>query len=132
MTVHRTQLPLLISIVTSIYSVDFHPKEPYVATAGGGRFLSPLLSVVDSNVFIWATDPIFSEEKEDDENTDRLLSTLRGHTNEVTCCRWSPDGRYASRFCLIRSYLATASDDETIRIWIQDMDYVEVYFVCDE
>ena len=132
MTVHRTQLPLLISIVTSIYSVDFHPKEPYAATAGGGWFPSHLLSGVDSNVFIWATDPIFSEEKEDDENTDRLLSTLRGHTNEVTCCRWSPDGRYASRFCLIRSYLATASDDETIRIWIQDMDYVEVYFVCDE
>ena len=131
MMVHTVQLLLLIFIVTSIYSVDFHPKEPYVATAGGGRFSFRLLSVLDSNVFIWATDPIFSEEKEDDENTDRLLSTLKGHTNEATCCRWSPDGRCASCFLLIRSYLATASDDETIRIWIQDMDYVEPSFARD-
>lgn len=27
----------LIFVVTSIYSVDFHPTEPYVATAGGGE-----------------------------------------------------------------------------------------------
>ena len=47
----------------------------------------------DSNILIWSTDPIFSEEKEDDENTDRLLSVLRGHSNVVTCCRWSPDGK---------------------------------------
>ncbi|KAK8833027.1 hypothetical protein WA577_004004, partial [Blastocystis sp. JDR] len=96
------RVPWIGHDVTSIYSIDFHPQEPYVATAGG-----------DSNIFIWSTDPVFSEEKEDDENTERLLSTLRGHTNEVTCCRWSPDGRY----------LATASDDETVRIWTQDLDY---------
>lgn len=25
-----------LNVVTSIYSVDFHPTEPLVATAGGG------------------------------------------------------------------------------------------------
>jgi len=42
---------------------------------------------------IWAVDPIFIEEKEDDENEDRLLSVLKGHSNVVTTCRWSPDGK---------------------------------------
>lgn len=101
MMVDRTHTKQLISVVTSIYSIDFHPQEPYVATAGGGCFPRASVSQVDSNIFIWSTDPVFSEEKEDDENTERLLSTLRGHTNEVTCCRWSPDGRCFSPFQLI-------------------------------
>lgn len=84
----------IIILVTSIYSVDFHPTENYVATAGGGVLNFNCVIVADSNILIWSTDPIFSEEKEDDENTDRLLSVLRGHSNVVTCCRWSPDGRY--------------------------------------
>lgn len=72
-----------------------------MATAGGGCFFPASTSNVDSNIFIWSTDPVFSEEKEDDENTERLLSTLKGHTNEVTCCRWSPDGRCFFAFRII-------------------------------
>ena len=91
--VQRFECNRVIGLVTSIYSVDFHPTENYVATAGGGSLRMWFITFPDSNILIWSTDPIFSEEKEDDENTDRLLSVLRGHSNVVTCCRWSPDGK---------------------------------------
>ena len=80
-------------LVTSVYSIDYHPTEPIVATAGGGDACSRPVIHLDSNVMIWAVDPIFIEEKEDDENEDRLLSVLKGHSNIVTTCRWSPDGK---------------------------------------
>lgn len=74
--------------------------------------------VIDSNVMIWALDPIFSEEKENDETVDRLLSILKGHSNVVTTCRWSPDGKYKLPIILISFRLiASASDDETVRVW---------------
>ena len=66
---------------------------------------------------IWAVDPIFIEEKEDDENEDRLLSVLKGHSNVVTTCRWSPDGKSWKWKSSLDRWLASASDDETIRIW---------------
>ncbi len=67
---------------------------------------------------IWALDPIFSEEKENDETVDRLLSILKGHSNVVTTCRWSPDGKYSCQLVFhLSRLLASASDDETVRIW---------------
>ena len=88
-TLHLTSFHL----VTSVYSIDYHPTAPIVATAGGGETRKVFLIQLDSNVMIWAVDPIFIEEKEDDENEDRLLSVLKGHSNVVTTCRWSPDGK---------------------------------------
>ena len=65
---------------------------------------------------IWALDPIFSEEKENDETVDRLLSILKGHSNVVTTCRWSPDGKYSCQLVFhLSRLLASASDDETVR-----------------
>ena len=60
------------------------------------RYISYLFYIllIDSNIQIWSTEPIFSKEKEDDENTERLLSILKGHSNVVNVCRWSPDGKY--------------------------------------
>jgi WD40 repeat protein len=36
-----------------------------------------------------------------------METDLRGHTSHVLCCAWSADG----------SRLATASDDNTVRVW---------------
>lgn len=67
---------------------------------------------------IWALDPIFSEEKENDETVDRLLSIIKGRSNVVTTCRWSPDGKYSCQLVFhLSRLLASASDDETVRIW---------------
>ena len=55
---------------------------------------------------IWALDPIFSEEKENDETVDRLLSILKGHGNY-----------YCQLVFHLSRLLASASDDETVRIW---------------
>ena len=42
-----------------------------------------------------------------DAATDRVLTTLRGHTGPISCITFSPDGRR----------IATASQDQTIKIW---------------
>ena len=67
------------------------------------RYISYLFYIllIDYNIQIWSTEPIFSKEKEDDENTERLLSILKGHSNVVNVCRWSPDGKYYYCICII-------------------------------
>ena len=89
---------MVIHLVTSIYSVDFHPTEPMIATAGGGMKLVNVIIEIDSNILIWSTEPIFSKEKEEDENVPQLLSVLRGHSDVTSCCRFSPDGRFGHVF----------------------------------
>lgn len=103
----QTRIDGLILVVTSIYSVDFHPTEPMIATAGGGEQFTRPFIILDSNVLLWSTEPIFSKEKEDDENTPRLLSVLRGHSDVTSCCRFSRDGRlgFGSSLILVVSLL---------------------------
>ena len=98
MTVGQIQVDRIIHLVTSIYSVDFHPTEPMIATAGGGMRFVNAITRIDSNVLIWSTEPIFSKEKEEDENVPQLLSVLRGHSDVTSCCRFSPDGRFGHVF----------------------------------
>ena len=45
-----------------------------------------------------------------DTSSGRLIATLTGHRNTVTCCQFSPDG----------SYVATSSLDQTVRVWNSD------------
>ena len=126
MTVGRPQIDRIIDLVTSIYSVDFHPIEPMIATAGGGMIFVNAITRIDSNILIWSTEPIFSKEKEEDENVPQLLSVLRGHSDVTSCCRFSPDGRFGCVFhrsCT--SLLASASNDETIRIWRKTEQSIE-------
>ena len=76
MTVGRLQIDRIIDLVTSIYSVDFHPIEPMIATAGGGMRFVNAITRIDSNILIWSTEPIFSKEKEEDENVRLLFDSL--------------------------------------------------------
>ena len=69
-----------------------------IATAGGGMKLVNVIIEIDSNILIWSTEPIFSKEKEEDENVPQLLSVLRGHSDVTSCCRFSPDGRFGHVF----------------------------------
>ncbi|KAJ1452331.1 WD40-repeat-containing domain protein, partial [Pelagophyceae sp. CCMP2097] len=42
-----------------------------------------------------------------DAETGALVATLEGHTGDVTCCDFSPDGKR----------IVTGSDDTTARLW---------------
>lgn len=64
--------------------VAFHPDGTRIATGSFSR-----------NVFIWDTE------------TSKLVQTLQGHSDLITCVAFSPDGEK----------LASACIDKTIRIW---------------
>lgn len=92
----------------SISSVKFSPDGALLASCGALQFLShpsthihATFSLAADNVAkIWSP---FSGE---------LIRSLNGHTKGLSDISWSPDS----------VYLATASDDHTIRIW--DVDSV--------
>ena len=46
-----------------------------------------------------------------DTETGEILKTLEGHTEGISDIAWSPDGEF----------LASASDDKTIRLWSLEM-----------
>lgn len=56
---------------------------------------------------IWKYDPV--------NNTYIEEAKLEGHTDWVRDVAWSPSN-------LVRSYIATASQDRTVLIWTQDRD----------
>jgi WD40 repeat protein/tRNA A-37 threonylcarbamoyl transferase component Bud32 len=77
-----------------IFSVCWSPDGQRLASAGG----------------VW--DPqkkryVAGEVKVWDQATGRAVLSLRGHTREVTCVCWSPDGQR----------LASASSDQTVKVW---------------
>lgn len=63
----------------------------------------------DNLTKIWKFDP--------SKNSYIEEATLEGHTDWVRDCAWSPS-------ILIRSFIATASQDRTVLIWSQDKDGV--------
>ncbi|MET8977481.1 XRE family transcriptional regulator [Streptomyces sp. NPDC004539] len=71
-----------------VFWLEFHPREPVLATGGGGRESARLWDVTD------AARP-------------RRTAGLVGHDDVVGHLAFSPDGRG----------IATASDDRSVRIW---------------
>ncbi len=79
-----------------INAVDVHPDGSLFATGGG-----------DTKVKLWSMQPCLDAVAEADGSIPRLLATLTGHLGEVTCVRWSRDGRF----------LASSSDDNCVMVW---------------
>ena len=85
-----------------IYSAAFSPNGMYVVTASA-----------DNTARLWKPGLRAKEAANNQSDLDtNCLAVLRGHTDEVTKARFSPDGKY----------VITASDDQTGRIWRADVE----------
>jgi WD40 repeat protein len=82
---------------------DFGPGGKYGDGSQGGG--GPVTSPDGRRIVIVAPDQPVAHVK--DVATDRVLTTLRGHTGWIPCLAFSPDGKR----------IATASQDQTIKIW---------------
>ena len=105
---YRTRL-MLSGHSRSISSIKFSADGKMLASAGASlhvpAFLVPELILLvrkqaaDKTVKLWDTE------------TGEILNTLEGHTEGISDIAWSPDGEF----------LASASDDKTIRLWSLEM-----------
>ncbi|CAI0398255.1 unnamed protein product [Linum tenue] len=77
-----------------IFSIDIQPGGLRFATGGG-----------DHKVRIWNMKSVSRNLEENDES-QRLLATLRDHFGSVNCVRWAKHGRY----------VASGSDDQVILV----------------
>lgn len=85
-----------------IYSAAFSPNGMYVVTASA-----------DNTARLWKPGLLLKEAANNKRDlATNCLAVLRGHTDEVTKARFSPDGKY----------VITASDDQTGRIWRADVE----------
>ena len=82
-----------------VFSIDVHPDGSRFATGGQGK---------DSGkIVIWNMGPVVDKEKENDENSPRILCQMEHHIACVNIVRWSNKGMF----------LASGSDDKLIMIW---------------
>lgn len=105
---YKTRL-ILSGHSRSISSIKFSADGKMLASAGASLcvFNSQLLGLIlrvwkqaaDKTVKLWDTE------------TGEILKTLEGHTEGISDIAWSPDGEF----------LASASDDKTIRLWSLEM-----------
>ncbi|XWS52866.1 hypothetical protein CRYUN_Cryun11dG0109100 [Craigia yunnanensis] len=77
-----------------IFSIDVQPGGLRFATGGG-----------DHKVRIWNMKSV-GRDLENNESTERLLATLRGHFGSVNCVRWAKHGRFVT----------SGSDDQVVLI----------------
>ncbi|KIK39019.1 hypothetical protein CY34DRAFT_361562 [Suillus luteus UH-Slu-Lm8-n1] len=87
---------ILASIETGhnhVFAVVYSPDTTLIAT--GGRDGPYSEQPTESSVKIW------------DAKTGKLVATLKGHTNDVTCLAWTKDGKT----------LISGSSDSSIRTW---------------
>ena len=82
-----------------IYSLSIHPDGSRIATGGQGKD--------NGIVVIWNTDPIKSEESEQNVHVPKMLCELTNHLGCVNCVKWSRDGKW----------LASSGDDAIIMLW---------------
>ncbi|EFQ98873.1 hypothetical protein MGYG_01888 [Nannizzia gypsea CBS 118893] len=75
------------------------------ANAGAGQSRRFVTCGSDNLIFIWDYNP--------ESKTYSATQTLQGHTDWVRDVAWSPS-------ILSRSYIASASQDKTVRIWTSD------------
>jgi protein HIRA/HIR1 len=80
----------------AIYSIDFQPGGPRLATGGH-----------DSAVKLWNVEAFLNPGQGGAGTGDSLLATLSNHTKSVNIVRWSKDGKF----------LASGSDDCCILIY---------------
>ncbi|ORX96152.1 WD40 repeat-like protein, partial [Basidiobolus meristosporus CBS 931.73] len=80
----------------SIFSIDVHPSGALLATSGA-----------DGLVKIWNIKSLLTAKNEDDK-TEKLCGTLKGHQGRVLCVRWSKENK---------PLLASGSDDHKVIVW---------------
>lgn len=115
-----------------VWSAQFHPNRPWVATAANdgavrlwssetGDLLSETaahsisvnylsFSPNGTSIATGSSDHSIKIWSIADEPQLELANTIRGHTDWVTSVRYSPDGKL----------LASSSDDSTLRLWHSD------------
>ena len=84
-----------------------------------------LVAIIQFNHFGYLRDPQSHEGADKviklwDANTGEILRTLEGHSLGVSDIAWSFDG----------AYIASASDDKTIRIWSLDLVCLSYHFLA--
>jgi WD40 repeat protein len=102
LTDHAEPLTALAFSAHPEYFLDRSRYPGYVLASGS----------VDCGIKIWHISPKSQE--------TRVILTLTGHSEPITCVKFSPDGKF----------LASASIDQTIKIWLISSETENISLLC--